>query len=651
MNLIKEQIGGTAVSMVNPEDNFMKLFISFLTVSSLIINPLSAQDYCSHNFNPDYYDGSVMENLRPIDVVHYELNLTVEPAQNHISGTARIIFTGKTIINDKIDLDFSGLSVDSVYHEQIMTTFNHGSNLLSIDLGYSLNTGDTTSVTVFYQGYPQKGIYFRKNKTGETVVYSHNEPYDARYWIPCNDNPADKSTLDLAVWFPAGYRVLGNGILTGISTGPSGTIFAWKETYPIATYLVSIAAAPYQTVERIFQDDEGDILLQYYVYDGDQTRAEKALNVTAEMMGFFGSYIAPYPFRNEKYAMSTVPFREAAAMENQTATTMRDDIMDNEGIIAHELAHQWWGDAVSPEDFEHIWLNEGFASYFDALFTEHKYGRQAFEQHMQEYSGRIYTDGSLEYPILNPPPQYLFGRAVYFKGAWVLHMLRNLVGDENFREICRRYYQLNLYGNAVTQDLIAISENVTQRPLSNFYNQWLNYGGIPVLVGNWSQDNRMVNIELEQTQGEVIYDLEMVLRIEGSVRDTSVQVTLNTVSDSWIIDFPETVNKIVIDPENKILQRNNSPLYNIPQRTTLTRLYPNPFNRTVTIEYTVAVTEDLTIEIMNILGQKVKELEKGMKNNGIYSVTWDAGNSASGIYICRLASKSQQDYRKLILIK
>ncbi len=338
-------------------------------------------------------------------------------------------------------------------------------------------------------------------------------------------------------------------------------------------------------------------------------------------------------------------------MENQTATTMRDDRIDDEGLIAHELAHQWWGDAVSPEAFEQIWLNEGFASYFDALFTEHKYGKAAFEQRMQEYSGYIFTDGSLEYPILNPPPRYLFGRSVYFKGAWVLHMLRNKVGDEVFKEICRQYYQIHAYGNAVTEDLISVSEGVSGEPLSVFFDRWLNYGGIPFLIGAWSQNGRSLTIELQQTQEEVMYELDLDLKIEGISMDTTIQVALNAFSGAWLIDFPETVRRIVIDPDNKILEQNNGPLYNIPLQTGLKRMYPNPFNDKITIEYQVGITEEITIEILNTLGQKILLLEKAQKNNGVYTVTWDGSRFASGVYICRLISKNQRDQRKIVLLK
>jgi len=621
------------------------------TAIYFLTNLLAAQDYCTRNHIVPENPVQNPANLSAIDVAHYDINLQVEPETGQISGSVSVVFSAETALSDMIELDFAALTIDSVYHENMVTTYARTATVLAIKLLSDIAAGDTSLVTVFYRGSPQRGLYFRQNEAGEVVVYSHNEPYDARFWIPCKDNPADKAMMNMTILLPPGYQVLSNGLLTGVSSGPFGTIFAWRETYPIATYLISIAAAPYRLVESVYQDIEGIIPLQYYVYEGDQDRAGNALQSTVEMMQFFGDYIGPYPFRKEKYAMSAVPFREATAMENQTATTMRDNIIDNEEIIAHELAHQWWGDAVSPQSFAHIWLNEGFATYFDALFTEHRYGRLAFEQRMQDFSGNIYTDGSLDYPILNPPPQYLFGRAVYYKGAWVLHMLRNKIGDPTFREICRQYYQLHLYKNAITDDFISASEAVSGQPLSNFFNQWLNYGGIPELAGSWIQKNRTLEIVLKQTQTEILYDLRLDLKIEGSKVDTTIQVDLNTAAGRWLVDFNETVNRILIDPQNKILQRNNGPLYNIPNQTALVRLYPNPFNQRITIEYAVGIAEEINIAILNTLGQKVAELEHDKKNNGIYTVTWDGSTHSSGVYVCRLTSKSQREYRKIVLIK
>jgi aminopeptidase N len=611
---------------------------------------LSAQDGTIEKLPPEMPPVNP-DNQRPFDVTHYEIDLALHPSQHEIIGSTRIEFQGESGISDKIDLDFSGLVVDSVRHEEIRSSYTQTDQILTVEFQTQVLAGDSSNVTVYYHGIPKRGIYFRQNLAGDTVVYSHNEPYDARFWFPCNDDPSDKATATTVTAVPADYLVLGNGRLRDSTNGSSGGKYRWEETYPIATYLISLAAAPYQVVEKLSGAGEGSVLLQYFVYEGDQNRAMQALEKTTEILGFYESFIAPYPFGNEKYAMGAVPFREAAAMENQTATTMRDDIIDNESVIAHELAHQWWGDAVSPESFAHIWLNEGFATYFDALFTEYAYGEKAFEDRMSAYSSNIYGDGSLEYPVFDPPEQYLFGRAVYYKGAWILHMLREMVGDLTFRDICRQYYRDYQYRNVTTRDFISICNEKGGRSFDIYFNQWLNFGGIPFLEGSCQQENGRVTIDLEQLQNEVIYNLELDLQIEGSNRDTTFQISMTSQAVSCVIGFSETVIRILIDPANKVLEQNNGPLYNIPRVTALNRLYPNPFNRSVTIEYAVAFPDEITIEIMNILGQTVTLLKKKKENAGIHTVIWDGSGSASGVYICMLSSSAGQDSRKIILLK
>jgi aminopeptidase N len=264
-------------------------------------------------------------------------------------------------------------------------------------------------------------------------------------------------------------------------------------------------------------------------------------------------------------------------MENQTATTMGDFVMDHEGTIAHELAHQWWGDALTPQTFADIWLNEGFASYFDALFTEYRYGKEAYKVQMNLFKSRMNTDGSLAYPILDPPEPYLFGNAVYMKGAWILHMLRSETGDSAFKQICRSYFQTYNYKNVTSADLIRITEEITNESYDKFFEQWLNYGGLPVLIGDWSQEKDKVTFGIEQFQQEPLYQFNLDVRIEGTINDTLITVPLTQKYSSRTVKFNDTVIRLVLDPDQKILNNNNSPLFYIPDDSHLLQIYPNPF--------------------------------------------------------------------------
>jgi aminopeptidase N len=425
----------------------------------------------------------------------------------------------------------------------------------------------------------------------------------------------------------------------------------WQENYPIATYLISIAASPYSVTTDNFVWKGEKLLLEYYVYPDHVSRGADALGMVKQMLDFYSPYIGEYPFFSEKYSMSEVPFREAAAMENQTATTMGDFVMDNEEVIAHELAHQWWGDALTPQSFADIWLNEGFATYFDALFTEYKYGQDAFLQRMRNFRDLIFTDGSLEYPIYDPPPQYLFGRSVYMKGAWVLHMLRYEVGDQVFNNIMQQYYQQYNYLNVTTGMFIDVVESVNGFSFTTFFNQWLLYGGIPILVGSWEQENNTIQMLIQQDQEQPVYQFNLEIVLEGTSKDTMVIMPITEREEHLSIVFSEPVSNMIIDPDEKILNINNSPVYHIPKISSLVWLYPNPFNETITISYQIARPEEVEITIYDIQGRVVDSLLRERKTTGIHQIEWDGRQYASGLYFCLFEASGSSDVRKITLLK
>jgi len=601
----------------------------------------------------DYIQRSDNRNVFNLyDVINYVIEMQIYPDSQVIRGKTRIDFSATGDITDYIAFDFSGLELDSVIIAAEKVTAIRDSDVVLIPLINSISRGDTQSVELYYSGSPDKGIYFRESYTGDLVIYSHNEPFDARYWFPCKDDPSDKAFLDLKIIAPNGYTVLSNGRLIETSAEePGWKRWHWRTVNPIVTYLISLAAAPYVIVEETFIWENINMPLQYYVYAIDYEKGEAALTATRDMLSFFSNYIGVYPFLNEKYAMSEVPFREASAMENQTATTMSEFVMDNKNVIAHELAHQWWGDAVTPYSFSDIWLNEGFASYFDALYTEYKYGSDAFQEQMILYKSVIGQDGSLEYPIYNPPSQYWFGKSVYYKGAWVLHMLRYMVGDSVFNDICRTYYDYYKYRNVTSGDFIQICELQSGRSLSAFFYQWLYFGGIPILMGEWEQNGGTVNIVLRQTQVEPVYYLDVEVLLQGVERDTLIVLPMSSNFEKLVITFSSPVVQMKIDPQNKILNRNNGPLVLIPRKTQLNQVFPNPFNEMVTISYQVHIQQKIELSIYNILGEKVITLVQDCKNTGFHMTSWRGDRCSSGTYYCVLKTADGMSVKKIVLLK
>lgn len=606
--------------------------------------------FAKYNFKQHHLKQDTL--FEKYDVTNYDINIKIKPHERIIEGKVAIKFVVLENNLKDLKLDFGNLNVDSILFDYNLANFTHQNEILSIELNNVLPVGSMDSVMIYYQGAPIRGLYFRQNSYGDTVVYSQNEPFDAHYWFPCKDIPSDKALLHMSVIMPNTYKILSNGKLQSIQSFGTNTVqYNWFESYPIATYLISIAAGPYDIVSEVFTWQNYSVPVEYYLYPPDRERGETAIQNTLEMMEFFSNYIDTYPFISEKYAMSEVPFREAAAMENQTATTMGDFVLDNESVIAHELAHQWWGDALSPETFTDIWLNEGFATYFDALFTEYKYGATAFIERMTASKTNALGDGSINYALYDPPERYLFGGAVYHKGAWVLHMLRNKVGDANFKMIIKNYYNNFKYSNVTTNDFQNICESVSGLSLQTFFNQWIYISGLPRIFASWSKTDGNINIVLEQLQSEIIYDLDLQIQLTGFNKDTLFSVHFKSQKYEFNVPFSDQILSLVVDPNNRIFQTNNSPVYLYPKNAELLQVFPNPFNSELNIFYSVNRTQQIDIEIWDVLGQKVGTIQSERKKIGTHKIVWEVTNLASGSYYCLLRSEDGVDRKKIVLVK
>jgi aminopeptidase N len=585
------------------------------------------------------------------DVIRYNLNIAIDVQNTHVVAHNTIVYETVESLAD-IQFHLAGMNVDSVKEAGSVLSFVRTNDMIDIELPLVKNQGISDSITIFYSGTPARGLYFRTNDYGDTIVYTHNEPYDARFWFPCKDYPSDKALLNLKVKYRQNFTSVSNGILLISQPDESGWKYDfWQESNPIATYLIAISVGRFHKIENYDIQDKFAIPVLYYVYPEEEERGNLALAATIPMLDFYSSFIGLYPFFNEKYAMIEVPLREASAMENQTCTMMRDLVMDDPEIIAHELAHQWWGNAVTPVGFNDIWLNEGFASYFDALYTEFTEGNERFLERMSQYRSGIFQDGSVVYPVGSPPPDHLFSAAVYLKGAWILHMLRFEVGENNFREIIRTYYDRFKYSNAASLDFQLVCEEITGSDLDLFFSQWLYRGGIPNLQLTWNQSANNVTFTIEQVQEGPVYDLTLDMKITGINSDTLIVVRNNSRSKSYQLNFSEPVISMELDPSCKILNANNTPVYVVPQKPQLGLIYPNPFNEQVTITYDLEQIQEIEISIWNVLGQKVESLFKGHGGIGRHKLNWLAKNRPSGIYFCRLESESGTDIKKLMLLK
>ena len=541
--------------------NFFKRIFFLIFLLSVIIGSVQAQEIPYHKKLK--YDFLALLKGTPehnFDVLHYEFDWKIDFDSRTIHGHASIEVL--SLINglNKITLHLAdNLKITKVTQGKFSIDFIHHNNLLDIYLVQSLNKNEKTEIEIFYYGHPQEGLNFSYHQD-YPIIWSLDEPIGARYWFPCYDHPSDKATVEIRVTVPADMIVASNGKLIDIITNNDNTVtYFWKEDYPIATYLISISATNYEIFRNFYLSGKGkNMEIVYFVYPEDIVLAQEDFSVTPSMVEFFSNLFGEYPFLEEKYGMAEIP--GSTAMEHQTCTSYPSTLITGthkyDWIIAHELAHQWWGDLVTLSDWPDIWLNEGFATYSDALWHEHIYGFEGLKSRMADFKNIYFTHhkGS-EHPIYNPPSGHLFCAIEYEKAAWVLHMLRFVVGDSKFWRILRRYAILYAYGNASTNDFQHVCEEIYGENLDWFFNEWIYESGYPVYQFGWgiSQSNK-VRIIINQIQKDFpVFTMPVELKFIFPTGELKKTVWVEDKYNVFEFSFEQSPLDILFDPDNWIL--------------------------------------------------------------------------------------------------
>ena len=504
------------------------------------------------------------DSAHDFDVTRYIIDVKLVPSSlnNKFRGHVTLYAKSRIAGLNTLILNFVGMVVDSCKANSHSTPFTRGNNSLYIDLGGSYNPGNSFTTEVFYHGIPQAGFYFDVNSYGTPVYYSFTEPYDSRFWFPCYDYPNDKATCEVTCTVPTGNYAVSNGHLFSVTYNPDTTVtYRWIENYNIATYLISLTASNFVKIDTTLQFEENTLPVEYWVYPQDYSKAAVDFKKTPKMIRFFSDLWGEYPFLPDKY--SIVQAELSGAMEHQTCTSWGLPMTGDaryEYVAAHELAHQWWGDWVTCNDFANIWLNEGFASYAEVLWQEYEYGPTAFRNHLTAFQASILAskNGSVKYPIYNPPEMYLFGPAVYKKGAWVLHMLRQILGDSLFEHGLTYYGQSHSYGTATTPEFQAALESYSGQDLDWFFDQWVFSPNYPIYKWSWVYTSLGgkyyldVNISQRQTT-PAVFKMPLEFKLSFPSRDSffTISDTLREQKFSMLLNSPPT--GLVIDPNYKVL--------------------------------------------------------------------------------------------------
>jgi len=628
----------------------------------------------------------ISEGRNEFDVLHYEIFIDLYEGLMQRNGYYNGYVKIKLVLNkssNEINIHSASgvIQIDSVFLSENKLGYQQNYENLKIIFPSLISQGETLIVAIYFQRRSdlERGFYFYRSdevspNLPSDIAYTMSEPSDARYWLPCYDEPWDKAKVDLIIKVRSSYLVASNGLLIRDEINGNERIFHWRSKHPMSTYLIAFAVSEYITFSDWYHkvsNPSDSIEVKYYVWREDSLKAVSAFKNVVDMMKFFSLKFGEYPF--EKYGMVAVYHFRYGGMEHQTMTTIHRKWLDgnSEGGIAHELAHQWWGDLVTCETWAEIWLNEGFASYGDALYTEYKYGFEAFKSKL-EYWAKAYfwEDSIIRYPIYNPPSGRLFGTAVYYKGAWVLHMLRNLIGDSAFFAVLQEWGRRYAYGTGTTQKFIQVVNDITGEDLSWFFNQWVYEAGYPVLdfsVSFANYDTLFIN--LRQTQrNAIIFRFPIEFKIQAKNLDTILTFWTYSADTVYIITLNRLSAlgdiKVQIDPNGKILKKVlsfpskevNLPL---PFDFSLHQNYPNPFNSSTTISFEIAGGSKVylcELKIFDVLGREIRKAFSSELGSGKYNIHFVADEISSGVYFyeLRVSDGSKLVYRgfkKMVLIK
>ncbi len=594
------------------------------------------------------------------DFLTYDIDISISPESCSISGAVLMTLVLEQNLDTLIVDLCSSMEVEEVDLETEQTAFSHDNDRLFVPLSASTGAGDTLSIKVSYGGNPTPlgfGSFICTTREGEPQFWTLSQTDYAHTWWPCHDTPRDKALVSMVVtvpYSPDSFFVAGNGVLEQTEYVDGLTTYFWREIHPIPPYLVSLAGTNYVTLMDNQISVTGDTIpIRYWVYPELLEDAREDFSLTTNMISAFEKSYGPYPFQGEKYAMALV--RRSGAMEHQTVTSYGDEhiLGDHhfDWIVAHELAHQWWGDWVTCGSWDHIWLNEGFASFSEALWAEHTGGEEAYRAYMlsQDY---LLTSGN-EFPGTVLYPDQTFSISVYDKGAWIVHMLRKLLGEETFWASLKRYGQTHSHSIAFTSDLVAACEEESNRELQWFFDQWLLREGRPHLELSWEKTSTFagdsVSVKIDQVQIDEPYRLPMELRFIGTDSDTIVVVDLETMSEEFDFFLLFQVNDWEVDPnDNLLIMTDNGP--GEPEEKTPTLFFypprPNPSRDFVSVGIDVPWSLQARLSVFDLLGRSVWQ---GRQNNlapGWSTLTWEGllnnGASApSGLYLVKIQVENQ----------
>lgn len=634
-----------------------KLILTFMLCSSLFAK---AQQSCKNvseiaSMEMQAHTKTVGQNLSSFtaasgnyNVTYYRCEWNIDPAVYNISGKVTPFFT-ITKATSNIVLDLSGaLKVDSVVVRKKKLSFVQANDALTIQLPRAYKKGKRDSLAIYYKGAPNGsgfGSFIQSTHNNTPVIWTLSEPYGARDWWPCRNGLDDKAdSIDIYVTHPKQYKTSANGVLVG--TQPKGNTITthYKSRYPIASYLVAFAVTNFSTFTDNVQLGNVTMPVISYVYPEDSGYFHQNTHMMIDAMHLYNDKFVPYPFINERYGQTE--FGWGGGMEHQTNSFITSA---SENLMAHELAHQWFGDRITCASWQDIWLNEGFATFCaDFLYTETYHPDQLASSVKSNLDFIVSkTNGSVKVDDTTSVSRIFDSRLSYSKGAFLLRMLRFTMGDAAFFNAMQNY--LNdpalRYNFAHTSDLKAHMEAAGGLDLTYFFNQWFTGQGYPSFTVQWNQDaSNNANIKISQTTSDAsvsFFRVPLVLKFKNATQQKTIVID-NTVNNQTVtasIGFK--ADSVFIDPDMQIISKNNSVIQTAAPIVTSPALQPiavspNPFTNTINFSLQDSGGKKVLIQLFDMYGHLItSKNDLAVTKNQRYNLNVPAATK-SGTYMLRI---------------
>lgn len=540
----------------------MRTFMRFIWGISLILNPLIslADDYPIN---------------KKIDIKHYSFELVLSDLTDEIYGKAKITVQFKNqgtqsfrldLINKSIEKKGKGMLIDSIKIGDLPINFTHQNDELMISLPTPSVANSDIIFTIKYHGVPFDGLKIGPTKNGDRSFFSENWSNKARHWLPTLDHPSDKATSEFIVKAPAHYKVISNGLLLEESDlGNNIKLTHWKQSVPVSCWLFVLGVADF-AVKYVDKFDGKSI--ETWVYAKDREAGFYDFDEpTKKVLEFYSTYVGPFAY--EKLA-NIQSVNSGGGMETSSAIFYSDKLITGKrevrlrNVIIHEIAHQWFGNAVTEATWNDAWLSEGITTYFTMLFIENEYGNAEYEKEIVKAKEAVFKMSKKlpDFSIVSPrsaEKEEVVSSLTYQKGAWILHMLRDLVGENDFKKGIRAYYSKYFNLNASTDDFRMEMEKASGKDLKLFFKQWLYQPINPAINGLWNYDAKSKKITIQLTQnGDFLFNLpvEIAYYKKGDAVPKILKMNLSKKQQTQTFRIGEEPDKLEIDPRNVLLSEN-----------------------------------------------------------------------------------------------